>query len=311
MAGDCATSIRTRPWFEMEAGGDGCEWTALRRYLDRRSVNGPHFKVITEGYFYNDANMDDYIDYSGDASRCYGERLYGSGNDGHRAAPDGRASHNANADMRHLGYQLAWRIHDRFGGQPVLIVADSMGGLVVRNMLYGADGGQYPDWDPSCIYPSTLNVPTVVTLSTPHDGAAPAYAGCHLAPNPREFCQLIGNDRGNSFLWTLNHSDIGLDPRGTGGTDWTVIGSDSDPMVPSASAIHLGTRSGMVHHVVFYSGSASCHPVFVNGCAYPHGSLKQDTSASLDAVIRVGSIHQPGAPHPGAWIFDALNRGAV
>ncbi|HXA43654.1 MAG TPA: hypothetical protein VNV65_12170 [Candidatus Solibacter sp.] len=309
MAAGCATSVKTHTWFELEAGGDGCEWAALRRFLDQRTLNGAHFQSITEGYFYNDSNMDDYIDYSGDPGLCYGARYYGAGNDGQQAAADGRPSHNANADIRHLSYQLAWRIHDRFGDQPVSIVADSMGGLVVRGMLYGAGGGRYPDQDPSCAYPSALNVPTVVTLSTPNDGAAPAYAGCHLAPNPREFCQLVGNDRHNAFLWTLDHTDGGLNPQGAGGTDWTVMGSASDPMVPPASAIHLGSRSGLVHQVVFYSASTSCHPRLVNGCAYPHGGLKQDTRSSLDTVVWVGSSRRSGAPHPGEWIFEALSRG--
>src|SRR5258708_17009931 len=53
MAPDCATSIKTPRWFEMEAGGDGCDWTALRRLAYRRSVNAAHFQMITEGYFYN------------------------------------------------------------------------------------------------------------------------------------------------------------------------------------------------------------------------------------------------------------------
>jgi hypothetical protein len=285
-------------------GDDGTDWNDLRGFLSSRGLS-----PLTEGFYAADVNMDDYIDYSGNAMSCYGQTYYGSGNDGQSTAPNGRSSHNVNADLRHLAYQLAWRIHDLYGTLNVRIVADSMGGLIPRWMLY-----QLHNPESQCPYPSALNISDAITVATPHDGAPNAQFGC--AVGQRENCEIqyYTTQSDNPFLWTLNNSSTGLDPQASAGTDWTVVGSYGDGVITQDSATFMGSSSGFVHKVKYLStpGCSGCTGTYNGKLTYNHGQYIHDLLTTLDAGLYRSDrqpdnwINQSGQPHAALEIYYAL-----
>jgi pimeloyl-ACP methyl ester carboxylesterase len=109
-------------------------------------------------------------------------------------------------------------------GEPVNIVAHSMGGLVTRVALLGSAQG----WEG---FPPKLDVDNVVTLSTPHQGLARA------SDKDRQLQQM---SRGSGFLGRLHARGSGLGDDWASGTDWTLIGSHEDQTVTHASGIDEG-----------------------------------------------------------------------
>lgn len=230
--------------------------------------------LVPVGYYSCDTSVGASVDGFGGADSYYGAT-------GHEQAPDGRLSQNRDADIRHLAYQLAWMIYTDYAirGVGVDIVAHSMGGLIVRWMLYRIQAH-----DPS--FPSALYVPEVVTLGTPHAGVGWA-AFCWTAQ-----CRDMTPDSG--FLRELNRG--AMDPQATGGTDWTIIGSDHDMVVSDRSALHMGH----VHRVEYVSP------------AYGHSDYLSDTSTATNAQVTYwGPNDSAGqtlitAPHALEWVSDSL-----
>lgn len=117
----------------------------------------------------------------------------------------------------------AWREYAR-EGRTLDVVAHSMGGLVVRYALDAVERGRSG-------YPPSLRIEDVVTLGTPHGGSLAAEAcGWRQCREMRVRSSLI------SYLG--RHA---RNPQGTGGTQWTVIGSNRDVAVPSGSALAMDT----------------------------------------------------------------------
>ncbi len=79
-----------------------------------------------------------------------------------------------------------------------------MGGLIIRYAL-AATALKHPD------FPPNLLVEDVVTLRTPHGGSRGPGAG------------LQGSQMamGSQFLKSLERPEVGYEPDGRGGTDWT------------------------------------------------------------------------------------------
>lgn len=150
--------------------------------------------------------------------------LYG-GDIGCTAALPGRAAYTPDTSIDELGRAFAWLVHDQDTryGRPVDVVAHSMGGLVVRAALAGVAAHRRG-------FPARLLVEDVVTLDTPHAGIS-GRACLRL-----ECAQMRGQDRGR----LLAH--LAENPQSSQGTDWTLIGSDADPLVPADSA--TGMRAG-------------------------------------------------------------------
>lgn len=108
-------------------------------------------------------------------------------------------------------------------GQPVDIVAHSMGGLVTRVALLGSAQG----WKG---FPAgKLNVDNVVTLSTPHRGVSNPSAN-----DDRQWEQM---DPGSDFMTRLHEPGSGLGDGWADGTDWSLVGSDEDGVVSYQSGI--------------------------------------------------------------------------
>ena len=133
---------------------------------------------------------------------------------------------NRDTSLNVLAKELAWSIyayHSSYG-RSIDVVAHSMGGLIVRRAIAGADRNESG-------YPPELYVEDVVTLGTPHDGTNWAR-GC--APRDYQCEQMI---TGSAFLTWLNQ--YVSNPQSDGGTDWSVIGSDADSTVAGSKAIDM------------------------------------------------------------------------
>jgi hypothetical protein len=107
-------------------------------------------------------------------------------------------------------------------GKTVDMVGYSMGANIVRGAVYGPISGE-SGWT------HAIDAEDVLTLGGAHNGAAwysylCLWGQCHsLSPASGDISWL--NQNGN--------------PQGTKGTDWTVIGSDGDAVVPADSATHM------------------------------------------------------------------------
>jgi pimeloyl-ACP methyl ester carboxylesterase len=189
---------------------------------------------------------------------------------------DSMGSTDQNTSIWTLGYLLADWIWDHYTvrGIPVDIVGHSMGGLIARAAL--ANTGA-PGW------PQYLLVEDVVTLGTPHQGSDSAY-GCWYTQ-----CEEL---RPNSaFLQSLPEN-----PQGYGGTDWTLVGSDSD--------LHV-QQSGV--------GMTAAHKVMYLYPDYGHSDYYTDTSPLEDADVHwnngAGWYAWYSALRVGKWTDYALTFG--
>lgn len=150
----------------------------------------------------------------------------------------------ANADtstsLRDIGAQLAWDIYVRYArkGQSVDIVGHSMGGLIARVAVWGTQLKR-----PG--FPPFIYVEDAVTLGTPHAGVTAGWVqGCRAT-------QCVQMRPGSAFLRTL--AATGRNPQSAQGTDWTLIGSESDATVHWRSAnAGAGSRTMNPGHNVLY-----------------------------------------------------------
>ncbi len=110
-------------------------------------------------------------------------------------------------------------------GEPVDIIAHSMGGLIARVALLGSAQG----WEG---FPPKLDVDNLVTLSTPHQGVANPSAH-----DDRQWQQMRA---GSGFLARLHERGSGLGDAWAAGTDWSLVGSKEDATVRYGSGIDEG-----------------------------------------------------------------------
>lgn len=184
------------------------------------------------------------------------------------------------------------------------IEADSQGGLLVRWMLYRINAHD-------AAFPNALYVQQVITTATPHNGATAPNAVLRTC-SAADTTQGCEDRTGSDFLSELNK--YALNPQGTGGTDWSLMGSAGDLWVPADSAINMGG----VHKVVYRSvpgAGCSSDPPLGAGCppSYNHGDYYKDDSRATDATVdrwdppantKTSGIRQQ--PHGIAWIMRAL-----
>ncbi len=200
-------------------------------------------------YYAEDTDCADDLDHDGSHNRHLGHDNPFKLNYNHSWLDT--SSHGSETPIEHLGYHLAWFVYDHYSrfGQTVDLVGHSMGGLIIR---YALTMEERHDAD----FPPVLYVSQAVTLETPHGGADLSVL-CGLA---RQCLEMVP---GSAFLGKL-----GSNPQGTGGTEWTVIGSAFDPLVPSASA----TAMRAAHRIVYLWPP------------YDHVAVLWDASDATDAV---------------------------
>lgn len=167
------------------------------------------------------------------------------------------------ASISSIGFRFAWFIYENHSqfGEPIDVVAHSMGGLITRVALdYTQRGVRVSSQAP----PPMLLVEDVTTLATPHLGSPLSAPAC--AAWSQQCRDMIP---GSSFLQSLT----GVNPQSAMGTDWTLIGSISDEHVPWPSALAryeqglpgamspghvVGYLSGGLKHSDVTKGTGSC-----------------------------------------------------
>jgi pimeloyl-ACP methyl ester carboxylesterase len=256
------------------AGADCNMWNNMINTLRAWGWTGT---AATTAYYEGDTNCAYSVDHHGSHSKHYG----GSGE--HNGAG---TSHTADTQIEHLAYHLAWMIYDHFSvnGTYVDIVGHSMGGLIAR---YAVAQVQRANAD----FPPALRVEDIVTLGAPHGGSGWA-SWCPWSDQ----CDEISN--GSSFQnWLASYAQ---NPQGTGGTDWTTIGSYDDTFVSEGSAVQMSAA-----HKVDYLGSMNLD----------HSDYYNDTSDVRDADVEYWDTPGPwyswyDAPHAVRWSDYALLYGS-
>ena len=242
-------------------------WGAMESSLQSQGFTGP---LTSVGYYDAQVACDVSVIPYGSTSGHY---------------PPSGGVHDRYVSIRHLGYELAWMIHQRYSryGETVDIVAHSMGGLVARYAVAQVQRGN-PEFPPS------LLVEDVVTLGTPHNGSGLA-SWCWTT-------QCGDMSPGSSFLnWLRSY---GWNPQGSGGTDWTNVGSVDDGTVSSSSATDMGAA-----HKVIYQGSANIG----------HGDYYTSTSTAASAHVHYNDYggtwySWSSAYWPVRWSATALHLGS-
>ena len=148
--------------------------------------------------------------YSGDVNCDVNLRSYGSFSD--------------SSSWKQIAKALSHYVHRQYTSQGVAvdIVGYSMGGLIGRGAVWGAQKAESG-------FSSPIDVEDVVTLGTPHNGAAWYSSLCLWG-------QCTSLKPGATDLSWLNQNG---NPQGRNGTEFTTVGSSGDSVTPTASAHHM------------------------------------------------------------------------
>jgi putative serine esterase DUF676 len=278
---------------------DEAMWNNLKADLVEDGWTGPKRAV---GFYSCDQNVasNDWIDAYGSHSVYYATSPCSPTCTTHEKGTSGHLSHNRNTDIRHLAYHLAWFIYDNYSknGQSVQIVAHSMGGLIVRWMLYAEQNNATIGQG---VFPPALYVQDVYTISTMHNGVVYAFVGSTW--------QAEQMQSGSSFIKAINATSSGRDPQATNGTDWTTMGNypaDADFVVSDTSAVHMDGG----------------HKLLYVNPRYTHGGSLDDINESWDALTyrcdgcsagtSIGSFRTvSGMPHNDGYVDQALYHNCV
>lgn len=249
--------------------GTSCSGTFGSMMSKLRSL-GYTGAMNTLGYYQYDSGCTNSINSSG-------------GNPGRHYASQHSAggSHNANTDIRHLGYHVAWWIYNAYSskGTTVDVVGHSMGGLILRYAISEVER-RNPD------FPPYLYVEDALTMGSPHGGSNWFTIFCSQAQ-----CQQMR--MGSSFL--VGMESTAWEPDGAGGTDWTSFGSDSDEAVAADRAV--GTNRERTAYDYF----GSCHKVwYTDANAIKHSDYMNRTSDSLTA----DAYYEPGTCFTSSMVFS-------
>lgn len=127
-------------------------------------------------------------------------------------------------------------------GVAVDVVGYSMGGLIARGGVYGAQKGESG-------FSAPIDVEDVVTLGTPHQGAAWYSNACF-------FGQCATLKPGAADIAWVNQNG---NPQGRNGTDWTNLASNGDWVTPAASgsSMAIAGTAKVVYADVPHTGSSN------------------------------------------------------
>jgi pimeloyl-ACP methyl ester carboxylesterase len=196
--------------------------------------------------------------------------------------------------INHLACMFAWYVNNTYptSGPPVIVVAHSMGGLIVRAAL-GESGRQPGDPAYNPFFPQTpLNVAGVITVGTPHGGLDGAYLGIgqnvYCNPScPEEFQEMVA---GSTFMQWLTSSV--QDPQGANGTYWALMAASITP-TPALSGEIYPAGDGVVKADNALTMSANFKilygQVWCEACEGPNGpGLENTADASTAYVHEIG-----------------------
>ncbi|MQA93770.1 MAG: hypothetical protein GEV11_03705 [Streptosporangiales bacterium] len=185
-----------------------------------------------------------------------------------------------------LGKALArdiYRYHTS-RGRSVDVLAHSMGGLVVRAALTGVRKYHGRDGWPPYLY-----IEDVATLGTPHNGT-PWALNCR--DTSRQCTDMLP---GSAFLRWLTD-----EPQSAQRTDWTLIGSGDDRVVPPVSALGMTSR----HKILFTPGQDMGHSTLRTEdsgryrCLYKHGGVRWKSTTACRPPLLLG---RHALYHASAW----------
>jgi pimeloyl-ACP methyl ester carboxylesterase len=256
------------------AGADCNMWNNMANTLTSWGWSSTKAKIR---YYEGDSNCNYSVDGHGSHATHFG----GSGE--HNGAG---TSHTADTQIEHLGYHLAWAVYNNWSrnGMTVDLVGHSMGGLIARYAIAQVQRGHGD-------FPPYVYVEDVVTLGTPHGGSGWGD-WCPWADQ----CDQIGGD---DYLmgWLRTNAS---NPQGSGGTDWTAIGSYDDGLVSEGSAVDMGAA-----HKVNYLGSMNVG----------HSDYYNQTSDVRDADVEYWDTPGPwyawyDAPRAVRWSDFSLTVGS-
>jgi hypothetical protein len=127
-------------------------------------------------------------------------------------------------------------------GIAVDVVGYSMGGLITRGGVYGAQKGEAG-------FSAPIDVEDVVTLGTPHNGAA-WYSNLCL------WGQCTSLKPGATDIKWLNQNG---NPQGRNGTEFTAVASNGDWVTPTASGLYMSIPSSnkVTYSSVPHTGSSN------------------------------------------------------
>lgn len=197
-----------------------------------------------------------------------------------------RTRYDQNVSIDQLAHDLGWFVYDTYTrtGTPVDLVAVSMGGLIIRDLLY-----RVAHHDPD--FPPKIAVTRAVTFSTPYQG----YGGTgsdSICPVETVECRefAVGSD----LMDELNSDP--QPPQGDGGTAWAAAGSSSGcDFVPTSSSLGLPGSERIDYHVPCYT----------------HTTYLWDTNPDSDATATI--THADGtttstdtALHSLSWLVTTL-----
>ncbi|MFD6987700.1 esterase/lipase family protein [Streptomyces sp. NPDC059943] len=148
---------------------------------------------------------------------------------------------DADTPIKELGKKLAWDVYNRYTvkGKTVDMVGHSMGGLIARAALTGTARQERG-------FPPKLYVEDVVTLGTPHRGAASSY----LCTEGQQCADMRATSDFMSWLGVTV-------PQADQGTDWTLIASHADHVAPVSTA--SPDLSGAQHLVRYAASTGLIH----------------------------------------------------
>lgn len=245
-------------------------WGTAEQFLRGKGWVGP---FITVGYYSADALCD--VDLRSYANNCPNANLN----------PSNIGTYNEPID--HIACELAWYINGTWSDQRLNVVAHSMGGLIVRWMLYylAIGGSDMPS-------AQTVQVDQVVTMASPHGGIPASDVGSVFVCSGCLQAQQI--DNGGLFMTALA-TPAGNSPQGMGGTDWSIMGSACDTVMFRFGGT-TPVRMDGGHKYWYQSGS---------GCV-DHGVFLTDNWPTWDTHVYY--CHEcPSDPSPvGDWPNDPL-----
>lgn len=266
-------------------------------YLKRpHPINGQNiawhrqdFRTI--GYYAGDSNCSENLHYDTQVnSKCNGypgwnpTSTYGTSNE----------------SIYHISCELAWYIYNNFGvysGWNIEIVAHSMGGLIVRNMIYQVQQKKAPEHFP----PTLGNISDIVTLESPHEGIGGDSLTRLLSQCGN--CTEV-NELANQSYFMNEMQNNAQNPQAKSGTDWTLIGSECD--VVSYNTVSTWMDGG---HKVRFRNNTTGAP------CYDHEGILMDENDASDAVVSWSNgqarnsnywINWAQAPHSLRYMMHAL-----
>jgi hypothetical protein len=250
------------------------QWGGVYLELTRAGWRGP---VLPVSYYACDR---DGVDITG-----YGPTAPAGATPGISAGTP-RVRYDQNTSIDQLAHDLGWFIHYSFtrAGRPVDLVASSMGGLIVRDLLY-----RVAQHDPD--FPPELAVTHVVTFSTPYRGYG-ATGSDPICPVATVECGQFAV--GSSLITGLNEDP--QPPQGDGGTSWTAAGSSAGcDFVPTTSSLAL---------------PGATHVDYLSPC-YTHTGYLWDGKPDADASARItrpdgSTTSTSSAPHSLSWLVSTI-----